>query len=374
MTAALSALGATAAPAAADITCSRSGTTLTVTMTAEPLTSPAESMRIGVNAADQIRIQDIHSVAVTCTGGTPTVTNVDTIQIGEDITGSQDSHNTGVTIRSPSRFAPGATDAGDEQPFNLDEIEFEVDLGEGPRDAVLLSGLPFVSGDPDTVASFRAGADGVNGDVAGGPLSIEDADVFPSGVEQLSLVGGEFADDVSAAGGAGTGAPYPRKIRLFGGEGDDQLTGGAGNDYVDGGPDGDVMRGRKGADTISYLFDDFALRIDISTLGNTDGGVEDGPVGDRDDVGTDFERILGGLSDDLLIGNSRKNRLDATRGVDRMFGLGGNDVLIATDADIQGLEEKDAIISCGKGRNDKSIQSFKDPKPRRCETVKRRRA
>ena len=357
--------------ASADVDCARSGTTLAITLTGDPLHEPGESILMRVGAADAITLRDINSDPVTCDGA-PTTANVDLIEIEEGDPVGQAADNTAVRIENPDDFAPGATDAGDAGPLNPNEIEFGIRLGASRRDTVTLTTTTFVPSDPDDVARFTAGADGIN--FNDGPLD-QDADVTLNRVERLTLSGGDGEDVISAAGGGGAGAAYPRAVTISGADDDDALTGGHGNDRVIGGSGGDDMDGGAGKrDTVDYSAADGPIRVDIKdgSVAN-DGGDDDGAEGARDDVGSDFEQILGGTDDDVLLGNNRRNRLQGGLGSDSMFGFGGNDVLRAIDGALPQVEERDKVISCGRGKRDRSIQSFRDPRPRGCENIKRKR-
>lgn len=138
---------------------------------------------------------------------------------------------------------------------------------------------------------------------------------------------------------------------VFGGSGDDSLRnavgqdkyfGEAGDDYLDAGGsnDGrDVYAGGPGDDQIDYSDYVVPLTIDVTDENG------DGAAGEGDYVHADFERIVGGASNDLMTGGGSAENLygyngndtiDGGRGSDQLFGSNGND-------DLNGGEGRDYV-------------------------------
>jgi Ca2+-binding RTX toxin-like protein len=149
---------------------------------------------------------------------------------------------------------------------------------------------------------------------------------------------------------------------LYGDAGNDSLVGGAGNkDRIYPGLGNDTSSGGSGNyDTLTYQdrSDGVTARID--------GGVSGAP-GETDTALPDFENVVGGDGNDLVIGNAGVNvvggargndTLDGGLGADMIFGDDGNDtvtyasrstpIFAALDATANdgAANEKDYIITC----------------------------
>ena len=170
------------------------------------------------------------------------------------------------------------------------------------------------------------GADGAD-DLSGG----EGADTLigGSGIDRVS--GGEGNDDASGQAGADTLAGDEGDDHIDGGPDADTLDGGAGNDGLDGadgddvlsgGDGGDRLSGGAGSDQVSYAAQSTPLQVSIDDVAN------DGGDGERDDVRTDVEAVLGGGGPDRLVGSPRGERLDGGGGDDILDGGPGADTLI----------------------------------------------
>jgi len=143
-----------------------------------------------------------------------------------------------------------------------------------------------------------------------------------------NLNGTAGSDDLSGGGGNDALFGLGGDDRLDGATGDDMLDGGDGNDSLFGGDGNDTLLGGGGVNTLtggagrdaaSYAQATGAVRVDLGVSGPqaTGGGGTDTLVGIEDVVGSAF--------DDTLTGNSGANRL---------FGGGGNDVLIGSSGDL----------------------------------------
>ena len=113
---------------------------------------------------------------------------------------------------------------------------------------------------------------------------------------------------------------------LVGGAGDDQLLAGDGSDSLVGDAGSDVLSGGGGLDEVTYG-GTAPLRLSIGD------GPNDGVAGEGDDIREDVESLVGGLGDDVLIGDAHGNRL---------AGYGGHDVL-------RGGDGADEVIGWGDG-------------------------
>ncbi|WP_138974314.1 calcium-binding protein [Patulibacter medicamentivorans] len=109
------------------------------------------------------------------------------------------------------------------------------------------------------------------------------------------VVIGSPADDTLNAGDApvelhgGSG-----NDRLTGGPGADLLDGGDGDDLLDGGAGPDVLTGAEGSDTVSYAARPSPVTVSIGTA------ADDGQAGERDDVRSDVETVIGTAYADRL--------------------------------------------------------------------------
>jgi Ca2+-binding RTX toxin-like protein len=79
-----------------------------------------------------------------------------------------------------------------------------------------------------------------------------DADItLLIGVERLRINGAGGSDNISGAGGAGTGDPFTLPMELTGTSGDDILKGGTAGDQLQGGFDDDTLAGGGGSDSLN---------------------------------------------------------------------------------------------------------------------------
>jgi Ca2+-binding RTX toxin-like protein len=139
-------------------------------------------------------------------------------------------------------LSPGATD----ERGNSDEIEISVSLGGGDNDILEILGDDV----GDKVVFGRSSGIGVLGRVnlnayeSGG-----DADLtIVIGVEEVRASGNAGSDELSGAGGAGTGEKFAYPLVLAGNSGSDLLIGGTRGDKLYGYSGDDTLRGGEGAD------------------------------------------------------------------------------------------------------------------------------
>jgi Ca2+-binding RTX toxin-like protein len=162
-----------------------------------------------------------------------------------------------------------------------------------------------------------------------------------SGGDGADYLDGGIGDD-NLAGDAGND-------RLLGGAGDDELYGGDGRDTVDAGEGDDLIIGGDGAgndtylggsgiDTVKYSSATTNIRVDLI------GGKAHGSTIGNDKLFT-IENVIGGQSDDVIIGSHADNLLDGGTGVDRLVGGGGDDIFYVDDW-------RDLVIEGAGGGND----------------------
>jgi hypothetical protein len=228
--AALAGTLAYAAPAARADSCSYDAATRTVTA----LHDEGFGMSLGRDGK-AIVASSFSEGALTC--GAATVRNTDTIVFRD--TSSGGGFN-GLNLNS-GPFAPGAT----KEPTGKSEIEIAF---SGNRSGLNIVGQPFKRN------RMTIGSGGL-GDATRGLINLnndDDADLGYSGMAPgaLALYGAAANDQLSAAGGKGTGGPATTGVLLDGGGGNDVLLA---NNGV-----GDLVNGEAGSDraTVDCSLDD----------------------------------------------------------------------------------------------------------------------
>lgn len=131
--------------------------------------------------------------------------------------------------------------------------------------------------------------------------------------EDSVIEGSDFSDTLNGAGGADFIAGY---------QGDDVLIGGFGDDVLEGGPGADVLNGGAGLDTAHYR----SLRAITVNLSDP----SQNSYFAAGDTYISIENIFGSdASGDILTGDGGNNIINGGRGADTLYGLGGDDHLIA---------------------------------------------
>lgn len=167
---------------------------------------------------------------------------------------------------------------------------------------------------------------------------------------QYTVSTGAGGDRISAAGGTGTGNPFPVGFSAYGGADNDVLVGGSGDDSFFGGPGNDSLAGalgndfldgEEGNDTLdgesakngndTYLGGDGTDLMDYSKRtaplvvvmdqSRSGVGTDSGEVGEADRLGDDVENLYGSSGNDTITGNALNNRLE---------GRAGNDTFLET--------------------------------------------
>ena len=175
---------------------------------------------------------------------------------------------------------------------------------------------------------------------------------------QVEQVSGGFGNDNL------TGTTGPNV--LSGAAGNDTIDGLAGTDNLIGGVGADDIVGGPGTDSTTYgpgfSNNDHFAAVTVTLDGTAnDGSSEDDNGSRRDNIGVDVENITGGNGNDpsRQLGD---NVLTGGAGADSLFGLDGNDTLMARDG------VADTTIDCGPGSDSAQINAG-DPAPVGCETV-----
>jgi Ca2+-binding RTX toxin-like protein len=128
--------------------------------------------------------------------------------------------------------------------------------------------------------------------------------------------------------------------RLMGGNGNDTLIGGPGDDVLIGEGGADTLTGKDGRDTADYSARVAPVAVSLN------GSADDGEGGEKDDVASDVELLVGGSADDQLAGNDGDNALLGNAGNDILGGGGGNDQLDggAGDDTLAGGTGSDSVL------------------------------
>ncbi|PPR60960.1 MAG: hypothetical protein CFH10_01325, partial [Alphaproteobacteria bacterium MarineAlpha4_Bin2] len=164
-----------------------------------------------------------------------------------------------------------------------------------------------------------------------GSDSVKDVEAVIAGAGDDTLTGNDEANFLTGAAGQDTidGAGGDDVIDggvgddiLAGGDGIDTIDGGDGDDTISGGAGNDILDGGEGVDTLSFAESDAGVLVDLSS--NTATGADIG-----DDTISNFQNVIGGSGDDLLIGDEGDNRLSGGAG-DNVYRVSdGNDVIVA---------------------------------------------
>jgi hypothetical protein len=332
-----------APPASAAVTCSYDGL---FKIASVDLTGPGDVVEIGVSTGEIVVTQS-PGVQVTCSGGTPTVTNTNELQV--DGVGAQDDT---VILNDPAALAPGFSDEpGD------NEIEVSIVLGAQSFGGDTLRLLA-----PGGGSSFRWGTLGINTNAAS-TESEPDTDIVYLGEEDIDAFGGTAVDMLSASGGAGTGDPLDTPIAIDGGGGADIITGGAvgdfltggdggdslgggdGDDLLDGGSGDDLIMGDAGSDAVRFQTATVGVALDLAITGPQD------TIAAGFDTLVDVENASATSFADTLRGTDGPNELNAFTGADTLVGRGGVDRLLGgfQDDSIAARDGGPDLVDCGDG-------------------------
>jgi Ca2+-binding RTX toxin-like protein len=164
------------------------------------------------------------------------------------------------------------------------------------------------------------------------------------GGEPATIVGTDASETLNGTAGDDVIVGFGGNDRINGLGGNDKICGGDGSDILDGGSGADVINGQAGADTAAYGGHTAGVTVSLDNAAN-DGNSDDGPVGARDNVGTDTENINGSSGADTLTGSARNNSFAGNSGADVFKGLGGIDTVtyltrnVGVTVDIDGVAD-----------------------------------
>ena len=178
------------------------------------------------------------------------------------------------------------------------------------------------------------------------------SDTIDGGAGNDILSGGAGNDLID--GGAGNDAINGEigNDILSGDSGNDTLNGGAGNDSLQGEAGADVFAGGAGSDTATY-----AEKLGDANL-DTDNKADDGVVGEKDNIKSDIENIIGGSGNDTITGGSGANIIAGGLGNDTINGGAGADTIEgeAGDDTLNGGADLDVSIG-GAGKNTCAVET-----------------
>lgn len=259
----------------------------------------------------QIQVIDGDGALLPC-GGAPTTSTIDRIAA----TGVDGTETFRLDL-SGGTFAPGKTK---EPVGDTSEIEIDVDLGTGTGDLFEIVG----SAGTDRYTVLADFTVKLNTDA--------DADVTMTGVDELSILGGNGSDTLQMDAFTGA-AGGPTVVTLDGQAGNDTLIDGPGDETLLGGPGNDIIRPRGGLNTIDAGTETDTLDGSLAPAGlianlttRTLGGAATGTI-------DGFERLTGSPFDDELTGDANANLILGGDGQDRLDGAGGNDKLLGGPGD-----------------------------------------
>ena len=150
----------------------------------------------------------------------------------------------------------------------------------------------------------------------------------------FELIGNALDNYIQGGGGSD---------KIFSGLGADTILSGSGNDLVYAGDDNDLViggdgkgndtyYGGKGVDTLKYTSATWGIKVDltkgsVSSLENPSNKKNKDAANIGFDKVYQFENIIGGNFDDVLIGNTQSNEIYGENGSDIIYGSGGTDAL-----------------------------------------------
>lgn len=158
----------------------------------------------------------------------------------------------------------------------------------------------------------------------------EGNDSIIGGNSNDAIYGGSGANIVRGGGGNDLFVTEDESAQVYGGRGNDTLRGGSG---------ADMFSGQDGTDTMDYSGHSEAVTVRLN------GVADDGAPGERDNIATSVEHIIGtryddgiyggagpieiegGEGDDTLMAGAEDSLLDGGLGNDRIGGRGGDDTI-----------------------------------------------
>ena len=183
----------------------------------------------------------------------------------------------------------------------------------------------------------------------------------PNGAAALALATGDFQDvtlsnieNVTGSLGDDLIVGNDADNVISGGFGKDVIHGGAGDDTITGAALGASLDGGSGSDTLDYREVDQRLVVDLrqgfAAMNTEDSVFYGSQYGQGFDTSTrdtlaNFETVLGGAYNDILMGNDQDNRLFGNDGDDILVAVGGSDIIDGGDGtDILSYKDYDQSV------------------------------
>ena len=166
------------------------------------------------------------------------------------------------------------------------------------------------------------------------------------GDEQSDWIQGESGNDI-IHGGAGD------DFYLDGGAGDDEIYGDDGDDYIDSYSGNDFIDGGDGSDTLSFALDGGGVVVSLAVTGPQTNGWF------GSDTITGIENLEGSEGNDVLTGDNQGDGFLGLGG-NRLWGLGGNDILDGGGGydELTGGAGADIFVHSGSQPGDLLITDF----------------
>jgi Ca2+-binding RTX toxin-like protein len=169
-----------------------------------------------------------------------------------------------------------------------------------------------------------------------------------------TIVGSEGPDSIPGTSGRDVIAALGGNDRVSAGPGDDVVCLGDGNDALNGGAGNDVSIAEAAVDGNDSFAGGPGTRDSVrydrrrSPLAvSLDNVPDDGQVGERDNIHTDVENVVGGRAGDDVNGSAAGNSINGGPGADSLSGLDGNDELIGGSGDdvLDGGDGRDSAVA-----------------------------
>src|SRR5436305_1744540 len=182
---------------------------------------------------------------------------------------------------------------------------------------------------------------GTGATVTAGPSCTSASSTKPTcpaaGVAAMAVSTGDMNDTASVSG---TWIP----TTFDDGPGPDAMTGGGAVDTFVAGAGSDTYRGGGGQDIVDYSSRTAPLTVSLDGLAN------DGEAGEKDNVGSDVDVVIGGSAGDAITGSGGSNDLYGGPGDDLLHGGSGNDRLFGgTGTDNLGGDGSNDTLDGGSG-------------------------
>jgi len=118
---------------------------------------------------------------------------------------------------------------------------------------------------------------------------------------------------------------------LYGSSYGDVLTGDGADNIIEGGLGNDILDGAAGINTVSYVYSNAAVSVNISSNSVEGIAANSATGGEDNDTLTNFQNITGSKFDDILVGDANANSIMGGKGNDLIIGGAGTDTLAGGD-------------------------------------------